>query len=198
MTSRRLARDRKQPNLALPAAANHANGGRPANVKLSTMVPAPAMPATSPATFLGKSLKAADPASRHNLADRSGVAIGIINRAAGNRPISAANLLRLCACLGVDPLTGDPVKQASVGEFDEMSLALAVRMTMQIRGHSYRAAAAAAVIPLTIFHRLAQGEIVAIAGVIAGCRYVGLHPFQYLKPIPSVPSIVSRETGIAA
>lgn len=146
---------------------------------------------TTRATILAKALEGYDGPRRADLSYRCGVPIGLINRAAGQRPVSADHFIRLCAVIGIDPSTGDTVAPLpSAGEFDHGQLAMAIRMHMDMRKHSIRAAAATVNLSATVFLRLRDGKATAIESVCAGCRYVGLHPFGYLKPAHDV----SRET----
>ncbi len=138
------------------------------------------------AALLAEKLVVAD---RRDITARSGVPSGIIKRAAGKRPVSADHFLRLCAVTGLDPMTGqDTTPHMSAGELDRNSLAMAIRMNMTMKDHSIRQGAISVDIAPTIFHRLRNGELTAVEGVLAGCRYIGLHPFGYLHP-------VSRETN---
>jgi transcriptional regulator with XRE-family HTH domain len=147
----------------------------------------------SPAVILAKALKPFDGVYRAQVAQRAGVAIGTLNRAAGGRPISADHYLRIAAAVGIDPVTGQEVSpHVGFGEFDRLQLAMAIRMNMTMRKHSLRAAAKLAGVSTTVLLRLKNGEITAIESVLAGCRYLGLHPFGYLKP---VPANVLRETS---
>jgi hypothetical protein len=137
---------------------------------------------TSPATILADALQSFDRVYREKIARRAGVAIGTVNRATGARPISADHLLRIAAAMGLNPINGaDLPHRDIVGELDRGQLAIAVRMTLSLRGQSIRAASKAAGVSATVFVRLMNGELTSIESVLGGCRYVGLHPFEYLR-----------------
>jgi plasmid maintenance system antidote protein VapI len=138
----------------------------------------------SPAAMLAKALEPMSLDLRCEIAQAAGVGRHAVQRAAGGRPISADDFLRICAVIGHDPVTGygrEPIDNP--GSFDRRHLALAVRMTLYVRKHTFREAAKELGISATVVHRLKEGEeAVSIESLLAGCRYVGVHPFHYFKP----------------
>lgn len=143
-----------------------------------------------PTILLAAALQFRPNAERHEIAERSGVPVGIINKAAGRRPISANHLLRLCAAIGLDPMTGQSIERRQAADIDRNALAIAIKLTMKLRGHSQRKAAESVNTTNTTWHRLINEAPVTIDSVLAGTRYVGRHPFDYL-----IPADVSRETN---
>lgn len=125
-----------------------------------------------------------DAARRTALAQSAGVSERTVSYARAGRPISAEDYLRLCANLLLDPAPEIPggLVLARVGAFDHATLGMGLRIVRGLKGHSIRRGAATSGLSVTTLSRLENGNVVSIANVLKACRYVGVHPFGYVKP----------------
>jgi hypothetical protein len=114
-----------------------------------------------------------------------GKAAGVPGRAVGaaiaRRPINAECHLRLCAALGVDPAPDLKAPRAEPGPFDHLQMAMGFKMRRMMNGHSVRAAGKVVGISGFTVSRLENGHLVSIGVVVRACRYIGVHPFGYLR-----------------
>lgn len=146
---------------------------------------------TSPAVILAKALpKPRESEALRDLAKRAGVEHVSASRAAKGRPIAADAYLRLCAVVGIDPIGGKRIAPQVPGVFVRSQLGMASYMRRLQNKHALRTAAAIVGISYSSLYRLEHDEVVSIETVLAACRYVGMHPFDFIAV--SVPDL--RET----
>lgn len=126
------------------------------------------------------------------LSELIGVDQRLIRRARSGKDINAAAHLRLCAGLGIDPVTGAQGKATTIGDLHWTSLGSAARMARIQSKRNIRAEAKAAKVSTAALHRIERGEPVSIDNVLAVCRHLKRHPFDFVSPP------VSRETRSAA
>lgn len=96
--------------------------------------------------------------------------------------INAADFLKLCARLGIDPVTGQ--RRAPVANPGTLCLPLlgaACAMTRHLKDHmSLRDAAEEIGVSASTLSRLEQSLPISIEPVLAVCAFIGVHPFEYM------------------
>lgn len=116
------------------------------------------------------------------------------------RPLATSGFLRLCAALKIDPLPDLPwwpwVAPPN-GDFDFVLLAMGLRITRGLHKHTERQAGEAMGASGATVNRLEQGDRLSIGSVLRACRYIGQHPFGYMKSPKIAPKAdVSRENSM--
>lgn len=108
----------------------------------------------------------------------------LVHRALHGLPINTCAHLRLCAAIGIDPVTGDAIEARIIGELHWPSLGAALRMKRMADKITLRAAAKQAKASYSALGRIERAQVVSIENVLAACRFLDRHPFEF----------VSRET----
>lgn len=143
----------------------------------------------TPAGILFKALRAYDDHALRALAKSAGVTPENVMRAAngsrGRRP-NVNDYVRLCAVLGIDPVTGAKQAPWVPQDLHASTLAIAVRMRRIERGDSNRLAARKIGVSISTLSRIENGNPRSFECVRAACKYIGLDPRLYLN--------VTRET----
>ena len=148
----------------------------------------------TPAMCLRATLTAMSGPELIALGTEAGIEWRLICRAWNGTPINADAHLKLCAVLGVDPVDGLPRSAGPVGPIHWPSLSAAVRIARFQRKWSLRRASKAARVSYSALGRIERGEIVSIESVLAVCKFLGRHPFEFTSPV----SRESTETRSAA
>jgi len=106
------------------------------------------------------------------------------HRAEKGRVIAAEPLLRLCAGLGVDPMTIEPPCPASpmAGDIQWLSVGTSLGVNMAMRGHGVREAAAACGVSTATISRAARGMETAFDSLARVALYCGQHPHDFTGP----------------
>lgn len=126
------------------------------------------------------------------LAERSGVASVAARRAYHGRRVSVDNHLKLCAGIGIDPVTGAPREPYRRGDFHREWLGIMVRLARIEHGWSVRDAGRAFDLSSSALNRVENACPSSIESILSVCQYLGTHPDKF------VPPTVSRETQTAA
>lgn len=140
----------------------------------------------TPAAILKRALSPLDSAGIGSLSQTLDIPREQIARAsngAHGQPTRAEYHLKLCAWLGVDPVTGEATQTERIVAFDRVQFALAVKMSRFSHGHSVREAAAVMKMSATVLTRIQHGEDYSFENVIAACRYGGLGLNNYVRPV---------------
>ena len=125
--------------------------------------------------------------------ERAGIETRLTRRAALGQPSNASTHLRICALTGLDPVTGLKRPPFVAGELFWPSLGAALRMRRIEQGDiTLRQAGKQARMSYTAIGRIERAEPVSIDAVLAACRWLGRHPFDFVSPD------ISRELGRAA
>jgi hypothetical protein len=98
------------------------------------------------------------------------------------RPVATVPYLRLAAASGFDPLPELDHPAVVPSDFDAAFFAVAMNMRRQLNHHTDRQAADAMGLSAATVCRIERGDSVNIGVIIKACRYVGIHPFGYLRP----------------
>jgi hypothetical protein len=100
---------------------------------------------------------------------------------AGQR-VNAADFLRLCARLGVDPLTGEP-RTPIEGPQDVAlyQISIGLRMHRSLNNLPLRTVASRTNISAPTILRLERNMPVSAHSIIAVCDFIGVHPFHYMQ-----------------
>ena len=136
----------------------------------------------TPAAVLAKALKSCN---RAEIARLTGISMRKVRHAengAKGHATDADDYLRLCQVLGIDPMTGKAVPpRTPPGTLDRILFAAGVRAIRRYRNkHSIREAAAKMGISITTLSRIENGHVRGIDGMLAACRYIGIHPLHYV------------------
>jgi hypothetical protein len=111
---------------------------------------------------------------------------GITTRHAANaltgRPVATVPYLRICAALGFDPLPELSYRIPEPADFDFAFFAMGFKIARGLKGDKDRTAAdAIGGISASTICRIELAHIMGIGVVLRACRYIGLHPFGYLR-----------------
>jgi hypothetical protein len=118
------------------------------------------------------------------VANKAGLLIARVRKAAKGYPIGASDHLRICAAIKIDPDTGNDIECVPPpGDFEFKALGAGVAMRRIQLGHdkSIRNTALAIGVVHSTFLKIERGEVTSIASVLKACRYVGLSPYAYVK-----------------
>lgn len=109
---------------------------------------------------------------------------GLGNAAArllARQPVNATDFLRLCARLGIDPLTSGPLNAKEPEDaFCFPALSAGVTMRKHLTGVSVREIGRLCDLSAPTIIRLRAGKEVSAQSVIALCAFIGVHPFHYM------------------
>jgi hypothetical protein len=161
------------------------NGGLPAlSAEVLALKPSPPLRKPfdrefEPLKQLAEILSAYSRAEMYAIADRAGVPVTTVGRAAIGNGVGASNYFRVCAAAGFDPVAGTQIPQRALGEFNLGSFALGIKIRRRLRRQSLRAAAKAASIKHLVIHRAERQEPVSTEHTMILCGYIGVHPFNY-------------------
>lgn len=108
----------------------------------------------------------------------------LVRRAILGQQINAGDHLKLCAAIGLDPLQGKFRADAPLGDLHWASLSAALRMKRFSLNPNLtlRLAAREARTSYSALGRIERGEPVSIDAVIAVCRWLDRHPFDFVSP----------------
>lgn len=133
-----------------------------------------------------------------------------VRHAMRSRQVGAGNFLKLCAFLGVDPVTGERRPPREIGELLWWFLAAGVFCTRGLRRLSLRDAAPHVGVSYSTLSRLECRMPVSVDAFLAACRFVGVHPYGFTGVahaaranaangycLPCFMPAVSRETSTA-
>lgn len=140
----------------------------------------------TPAAILAKAIRKAT-CNRVELAELADVKVCDVRhaeRGAKGHATNANDYLKLCQVLGVDPVTGAAVPpRIPPGELDRTFFAMGVRATRRYgRNENIRVAAEEMEISVSVLSRIENGKVRGIDGMLAACRYIGIHPMHYVGP----------------
>lgn len=122
----------------------------------------------------------------------TGIEPRLIRRAVVGQQVNASTHLRLCAAIGIDPVTGNVAATKHVGDLHRTSLGSALRMRRIVDKLRREPAAKQIGVSYATLRRLEYGEPVFIEAVLAACRWLDRHPYEFCSPY------ISRETRSAA
>lgn len=129
------------------------------------------------------------------LAAQAGVTLRQAANAITGRPVAAGAFLRLCVVVQHDPAPDIEYPAPSEPrEFDCILFAMALRIIRGLNGDTERAAGKKMQMSATTVCRLEQGYQTSIGVVLRACRYLGRHPYSYLRA-PPIKQNVPRETS---
>lgn len=113
----------------------------------------------------------------------------LVRRAALGQPVNASTHLQICAAVGTDPVTAAVIEKRRLGELHYPSLSAALRMKRFTEKLDLRKAAIPAGVSHVCLSRVERGEPVSIESILAICRWLSRHPFDFVSPP------VARETS---
>ena len=134
------------------------------------------------------------------LIKRAGVPVDAARRArsgAHGRPTRAEHHLKLCAVLGIDPVDGRPIAVRKPLPLLASFFAAGVKGNRMLNGHTLRRAAKLMAISPAVLSRIENGDTRSFDGMLAACRYIGAHPFDYLDS-RETPRETKPHQGVAA
>jgi len=115
----------------------------------------------------------------------------IANRASRGIEINASDYLRLCAALGLCPVTGGPTEPKALGPLDWRLVGLKVCVTLigspGDKHMPMRKAAKSWRIALAALARMKSGQPVSIDNLLKLCRGLGVHPHMFIQRRPPPP-----------
>lgn len=156
----------------------------------------------TPRTNLARAFARIEQAEIPSIAAKAGVSARQVSNLIVGRPVKTIAFLRLCVALGHDPLPHLPHSPlARPADFDFAMLAMGCVIRRGLNKHTIRDAADAMGISHVTVSRIENAHGMSIAVVLAVCRYVQVHPFNYLaieKMSHSGTAVVSREKHAAA
>jgi len=122
-----------------------------------------------------------------DLASKADVATRVAANALSGRPVASMPYLRICRAINFDPAPTLEMQCCCGADFDFAYFAMALKIARALKTHSTRQAAKAIGVGASTICRAERGEPTQIGVVLSICRYVGVHPFGYMRE-------VSRET----
>lgn len=140
-----------------------------------------------PSAMLKPRIKALGTVEQASLTAK-GIERRVIRRAAVGLQINASDYLRLCAFVGLDPMTGKDCDKRVIGPLHKPTLSLALRMKREDLKITLRQAAAKARMSYSALGRIERAEDVSIEAILKACRWLNRHPFDFVSPY------VTRET----
>jgi DNA-binding XRE family transcriptional regulator len=144
--------------------------------------------ATAPVIRLRDALAPRPARELIELAERTGVRVTAVRRAAKGRSVSVDEFLAIAAATAIDPMTGEPRLAHAVGSFHVNQFGCAVRMVRYQRDETQRQFAKAMHISASTLCRIERGDEVLIESIVKVCRFIGRHPHDFTA------QNVSRET----
>lgn len=145
----------------------------------------------TPSAILVRALKPHDEFACGDLGRKLGIPPEKVRRAkhgARGQATRADYHLKLCAFLGVDPITGDPTGRAGLRiEFDAALFAMGVKMRRFERQQTITESARRARISSAVMSRIENGNPRSFASVLRAARAADLDPRLY--------TTVTRETA---
>lgn len=129
-------------------------------------------------TFLAERLSEIEDEALIAVAIIADVDPGNARRARAGQAVSTQDALALLAARGFDPMTRKVVRTRRLGPFDHLSLAMGIRMRMQLRKDSLRQAALSVGASASAFLHMRAGRVLGIENTLKACAYVGVHPFD--------------------
>lgn len=133
--------------------------------------------------IVSERIAAMRPSDVEALAARGGVPAREAGRLAIGFNVSAPDFLKLCAALGVDPMTAAASHPCRIGDLDRALLGAGMQIQRRLRGDSYRKAARVAMLSYSAILRVERGEITSVRTVLRACAYIGVHPFHYCADV---------------
>lgn len=97
--------------------------------------------------------------------------------------VNAADFLKLCARVGIDPMTGADSGATIVnpGELSFDLIGAGLVMQQHLLGIEQQEAALRIGVSRQTLWRLERGMPVSAETVIAACEFIGVHPFGYMQ-----------------
>lgn len=136
---------------------------------------------------LAKRLAAMTAGERVDVAKRAGVWPQLAHRVAETigrtnvKAFEAPAFVQLCASIGLDPVSGEPVSVSSIGPFVPEHFAVAVKLTRLTAKMTQREAAKAWGVEKTVPYRAEKGIPISVAPFLAICRAMNRHPFEFMR-----------------
>ena len=95
--------------------------------------------------------------------------------------IAAADFVRLCAQVGLDPLSGKRIAPSqNPGRLCVQLIGAGCAMQRELKSLSLRAAAAETGLSPATLSRIEKALPTSIESILAACEFIGVHPFQYM------------------
>lgn len=139
----------------------------------------------TPAQHLARKLKTFDNFERGDIGRYLGIPPDMVRRAANGasgQPTRAAYHVRLCAWLGIDPVTGEARTARRLVVFHAASFAAACRMRRYERAASLRDIGKLAKVSASAVTRAEHGDPRSFANVLKLTRALDLHLDNYIVP----------------
>lgn len=113
--------------------------------------------------------------------EQTSLGTGAARLLAGLR-VNAADFLRLCARLGVDPLTGEPREPITAPQDVALfQISIGLRMHRDLHKLPLRTVASRTNISAPTILRLERNMPVSAHSILAVCDFIGVHPFGYMQ-----------------
>lgn len=118
----------------------------------------------------------------HDAIKDAGIEPRLFRRAILGQPVNASTHLRICGLLALDPMTGDTGQVRILGDLHLPSLSAALRMKRFADNLDLRRAANQARMSYSSLGRIERGDDVSIEAILAACRWLDRHPFDFVSP----------------
>lgn len=118
-----------------------------------------------------------------HLAQSTDIPKRIAANALCGRPVATGSYLRICRAINFDPAPALGREAIHGSDFDFSFLAMGLKIRRGLNHHSDRAAAKAIGVKASTVCRAERGDYVGIEVVLKICRYVGVHPFGYMRDV---------------
>lgn len=156
----------------------------------------------TPRTNLARAFAKIEQAEIPAIAAKAGVTARQVANLIVGRPVKTDAFLRLCVALGHDPMPHLPHSElCRPAAFDFGLLAMGCVIRRGLNKHTVRDAADAIGISHVTVSRIENGHGMSISVVLAVCRYIQIHPWNYMaveRAMKADARKVSRETSVVA
>lgn len=143
------------------------------------------MTSLTPAAILAKALEPYQGTREFvELIARAGVPRDAARRAMkprSNRPTNASNHLRLCAVLGIEPVTGAACQAWEPRDVEGWFLGLGLRGHRMLNKHTLRQAVEVTGLAIATLSRIESGDPRSFDAMLAVCRYMNVDPLDYVR-----------------
>lgn len=116
------------------------------------------------------------------IAKRADVGPSAIARAAAGRPVRAEVYLKICAALGINSMTGEPVPVRPLGDLNWKLLGLGIELRRRLSGIGSQRAMVKKIggrVSLSTINRIENGKHVSVGNLLTICEFIGVAPEQY-------------------
>jgi DNA-binding XRE family transcriptional regulator len=112
---------------------------------------------------------------------QANVSLRIAANAICGRPVATISYLRICRAINFDPEPMLKTESARGPDFDFAFFAMGLYVRRRLNNHTERQAAKAIGVSPSTVCRAERREPMQIKVVLEICRYIGVHPFGYMR-----------------